>query len=204
MKLSSISLIVAVLAAIAKAVPVDFQVTDRHKIREERHLDEARMCWDMSYCAEQLGLQDIAVSQAKLSAEQHTHRIGHKDAKEGRINYYPLSTIHSADKARDQREEHMKELVKVSLHREAVERHENSIGQCKEAVSELKRAGLPISYHRAAIKAHQGHRDGHKKSLKDGTNYPLDSTKVCDHTDRQAAKDIETAKRTLGYSTKRQ
>jgi len=74
-------------AAIAKAVPVDFKT---HEEGETRHWVEAKKCWETSYIAEGLGQHNIVESEARHAVEQHTHRIGHKIAKEGG-DEYPLS-----------------------------------------------------------------------------------------------------------------
>jgi len=213
MKLSSISLIVAALAAIAaiaKAVPVDFET---HKEGETRHLEAAKECWKVSCLAEEWGRLDIVRDQARASAGQHTHMMGHKKAKEAEEankankankanegkDGYPLSTKSSAEMALRQSEKDKKELEEMPRHREAVKRHEHSIRRCIQAASGLKRAGLrlPGSYYQAVIIAHTNHRNGHQESLKGGTNYRLNSTELCDITNSQAAKDILRAEQAL-------
>ena len=206
MKLSSISLIVAALAAIAaiaNAVPVNSKT---HKGGETRRRD-AKECSKVPCPTEK---------QARFSRGHHTGVMGHKEAKKPKKSKKSkkankaneaLPTKSSAEMALPQSENHKKELDK-ELHEKAAKDHNDSILLSKEAAVKSELAALPdAEYHHDAVETHMKHRDGHEKSLTSGGDYPLLSTNICDPTNRRAKKDIEEANQILrisGHSKKGQ
>ena len=174
MKLSSISLIVAALAAIAGSVTaapaprplehgVDIYshttVKELHTEAEKHHASRASYLWKASVDADNSGKGNIALSYAEAASYHHRNREEHRSAG----------------------------------------RHQISIDK-STAAAKLTGAAKQYrdsAYHHLAIETHTECRDGHEGALKGGNKFPLSSTYLCDSTDARAEEDIKRAKEIL-------
>ena len=182
MRFSSISLIATALVAIAGSVtaapaPRPFKrdvdiysrgTPEEHAKAEDYHRQQASKYWEFS---------------PKEAALHHKHREGHKNAKNGG-KPHPLETQHPT--------EFMKQ------HQEAIARHEVSIHKSMSAAALTEFLNPErFKYHHDAVKKHQEYRDEHKATLEGGRVAHLQTTHLCDVTDKAADRDIETAKQLL-------